>query len=162
MSSCPHLRGRRSALPQLGAQMRDAVVSGCRFPRCSASFRKRPLMLTLFARWQGGASFASFTCGAVLEGLQCDFLLLAYWTQLMALNDEGRYTGWQLLHILSHSVYPILQTMLASLWFGSRCDLPLTAPPIPQCSVPRTHLQCDHRRSAIAGRPSPISNILTR
>ena len=85
-----------------------------------ATFRKRALMLTLFARWQGGASFASFTCGAVLEGLQCDFLLLAYWTQLMALNDEGRYNGRQLLHILSHSVYPILQTMLTSLWFGSR------------------------------------------
>jgi hypothetical protein len=91
---------------------------------------------------QGGASFASFACGAAFEGLQCDFLLLAYWTHLFALNDEERHNGRHFLHIFSHAVYHVLQTILTTLWLGTRC-------PIPSDAVhPSLARSCRHAHSA--------------
>ena len=90
---------------------------------------------------QGGASFASFACGAAFEGLQCDFLLLAYWTHLFALNDEERYNGRHFLHIFSHAVYHVLQTILTTLWLGTRCPIPSLC----CATVPRTELSSGAR-----------------
>ncbi len=123
MSSCCDFGRRCSALPQLAAEMCDALVPGATgFAMLVAHANSVNIFASVRVNdWlQGGASFASFTCGAAFEGLQCDFLLLAYWTHLFALKDEERYNGRHFLRIFSHVVYHVLQTILTTLWLGTR------------------------------------------
>ena len=135
MPSCRDLRSRRSALPELAAEMCDAVVPGARL-RCSGALSRTASECQSHCWRQGGASFASFACGAAFEGLQCDFLLLAYWTHLFALNDEERHNGRHFLHIFSHAVYHVLQTILTTLWLGTRCSIPsLCCAPVPRTEL---------------------------